>query len=50
MSRDAYSRNKVLTKEEFDRQTPVPILWNDDRIPPLVTLSNQKTRDIAEKI
>jgi hypothetical protein len=50
MAKDVYSRNKVFTKAEFDKETPVPMLWSDDRIPPLVTLPTSKPREQAEKI
>lgn len=42
MSKEAYLRNKVMTKAEFDKMAAVPILWDDDQIPPLVSLGNQK--------
>jgi hypothetical protein len=29
MSKDAFSRNKVLTKAQFDKMQNVPAVWND---------------------
>lgn len=42
MSKEVLLRNKVLPKAEFDKVATLPVVWNDEQIPPLVSLSNPK--------
>ena len=44
MSKEAFLRNKVMTKAEFDKLKLPVNAWNDQQIPPLVTLTNPKEK------
>jgi hypothetical protein len=44
MSKELYHRNKVMTKAEFDKLKLPAKPWDDEQIPPLVTMTNPKDK------